>query len=295
MSKLITRRDFVKGVGGAAVGLAVGLPVLGEEVKRPVPKSRVVLVRDEQAVVEGKVNDKVLGDMLDRAVSAYFDADDAAACWPRLVSPDDVVGIKSNGWPNLRTPPALEQAIQSRVQQAGVPAERISIDDQGVLRDPIFQEATALFNIRPMRTHAWSGVGSLIKNYIMFSPEPPAYHDNSCADLGALWHLPLVAGKTRLNILVMLTPLFHGQGWHHYDVEYTWPYRGILVSTDPVAVDTVGLQILEAKRKEFFGEPRPIRPPAHHIRFADTKYRLGTSDLERIELVRLGWAEGTLI
>jgi len=50
MSKLITRRDFVKGMGGAAVGLAVGLPVLGEEVKRPAPKSRVVLVRDRLGI-----------------------------------------------------------------------------------------------------------------------------------------------------------------------------------------------------------------------------------------------------
>jgi hypothetical protein len=293
--RLITRRDFVKGVGGAAVGLAVGLPVLGEVIETPPAKSRVVLVRNEQAVDDGVTNDEVLSDMLDQAVRAYFGEDDVSACWQQLVSPDDVVGIKTNEWDELRTPLALEQAIKSHVENAGVPEAKISIDDRGVLQDPIFKEATALINVRPMRWHAWSGVGSLIKNYIMFSPDPPAYHDNTCADLGALWHLPIVKGKTRLNVLVMLTPLFDGSGWHHYDPEHTWTYGGILVGVDPVAVDTLGLQIIEAKRAEFSGEPSPIRPPAHHIRFADTRHHLGTSDPNKIELIKLGWAEGALI
>jgi hypothetical protein len=33
----------------------------------------------------------------------------------------------------------------------------------------------------------------------------------------------------------------------------------------------------------------------HHIFLADTRHHLGTSDPNRIELVKLGWAEGILI
>ena len=292
----LTRRDFIKGAGCAAIGLAAGLPVMAEELIKDEEKSRVVLVRHPDAVgLDRKINGDVIQQMLDQAMTVLFDKKDPAACWKKIINPDDIVGLKTNVWANLPTTPEVEQAIRNGVMSAGVPKEKIGISDRGVIGHPIFEKATALINARPLRTHAWSGVGSLIKNYIMFSPEPPKYHSNACADLGALWELPIVKGKTRLNVLVMLTPLFHGQGWHHFDPKYIWPYKGLLVSTDPVAADTVGLQIFHAKRKEYFGEERPLKPAAHHVVIADKKFGLGTSDPNKIEVVKLGWEEGVLI
>ncbi|MEW6674688.1 MAG: DUF362 domain-containing protein [Nitrospirota bacterium] len=128
-----------------------------------------------------------------------------------------------------------------------------------------------------------------IKNYIMFTPWPPLYHPDSCADLGAIWRLPVVRDKTRLNVLILLTPLFHGIGPHHFDPTYTWPYKGILIGTDPVALDAVGLKILELKRLAYFGENIPLKPPAKHIAIADIVHKIGTRDLKEIELVKLGW------
>jgi hypothetical protein len=93
----------------------------------------------------------------------------------------------------------------------------------------------------------------------------------------------------------MLTPLFHGVGPHHFDPTYIWRYNGLLLSTDPVACDTMGLRIIQEKRREYFGKNRPLQPVAHHIALADKRYGLGTSDLEKIELVRLGWEEDALI
>lgn len=294
--KLLTRRDFIRGAGCAAVGVAMGLPAFAEEVLKEPTKSRVVLVRHKDAVSnKGKVKGEIIQHMLDQAVTTLFDNEDVIACWKQIVKPNDIVGIKSNEWANLPTPPEVEQAIKKRVMDAGVPERNIGIEDRGVLGHPVFEKATALINTRPLRTHAWSGVGSLIKNYIMFTPEPEKYHPDTCADLGALWNLPQVKGKTRLNILVMLTPLFHGKGWHHFNPKYTWPYKGLLVGFDPVAVDTIGLQVFAAKRRAFFGKDRPIAPPPHHVAIADAKYLLGTSDLKRIELIKLGWEEGVLI
>jgi hypothetical protein len=60
-------------------------------------------------------------------------------------------------------------------------------------------------------------------------------------------------------------------------------------------VDATGARIIEAKRNLYFGDNRPISPPPHHIRVADTQYGLGVSDPERIEIVRLGWKENSLI
>jgi hypothetical protein len=285
----LTRRDFVKGLGLAAVGGAVGLPSVEEAVGTAQSTSRVVLVRDERVVSEsGTIDPEGVQQMLDQAMTALFGLDSPADCWKSIIKPDDIVGIKTNVWRFLPTPPEVEAALRRGVLLAGVPEENIGMGDQDVLRLEIFQRTTALINSRPMRTHAWAGVGSLIKNYIMFD-NPSDYHPDACADLAKLWELPIVKGKTRLNVLVMLTPQFHNIGPHHFDPEYTWPYRGLIVSTDPVAADALGLRIIQAKRREAFGEDRPLQPTAHHIQLAETVHGLGIADMERIDLVRLGW------
>jgi len=294
---IITRRSLLKKAAALAAGsaLLMNFPVklFGASGSK---KSRVVLIRDEAVMdAEGKINAEVMQAMLDKAVLQLTGDASYKQAWKGIIKPDDVVGIKTNVWHFLATPPELENAIKTRVMEAGVPEKNISISDQGVLSDPVFQKATALINVRPMRTHAWSGVGSLIKNYIMFSPNPPSYHGDSCADLATLFELPAVKGKSRLHILVMLTPLFHGVGPHHFNKEYTWSYKGIIAGFDPVAVDSVGLQIIQAKRREYFGEDKPLNPPAKHILLADTRHHLGTADPEMIELVKLGWKEGTLV
>lgn len=294
--RAVTRRDFIKGAACAALGTAIGLSAGYADTKTPATLTKAVLIRSKDAVdSKGAINPKVIAQMMDDAMIALFDVKKPADAWKQIVKADDVVGIKSNVAGPPSTPKELEQVLVSSVSAVGVAKENIDVGDRGVLKSKVFQNSTALINVRPMRTHHWSGVGSLIKNYIMFDPEPWNYHDNYCEPLAKCWDLPICKGKTRLNILVMLTPLFHGVGPHHYDPKFTWNYNGLLVGTDPVALDAIGLQILNAKRKEHFEKDTPITPTPHHIVFADTKFKLGTSDPSKIELVRLGWEEGTLI
>lgn len=293
MKNGLTRRTLIERGGVLAAGalMAPGLAALEIE-----EKARVVLVRDPYAVTaEGVVNGGALAGMLDVAVAALVGEREPAAAWRRIVRPADVVGIKSNVWRNLPTPPALEAAITRRVVEQGVAERAVAVDDRGVLANPVFKEATALINVRPLRTHHWAGLGTLLKNYIMFVPDPWSYHDNACERLGAVWQLPHVTGRTRLNVLVMLTPLFHGTGPHHFNRAYTWPYGGLVVSRDPVAADAVGASIIAAQRRAHFGEDRPIQPPPHHIEAAERLFHLGTARLDRIELVRLGEPRDSLI
>jgi len=291
----LTRREAIKaGIGAAMVG-GLGLPAL-PIAAQGAEGARVVLIRRPDAFDDtGAMRGGVLEEMLDQAVAALLGVSDAAAAWRRLVGPEDVVGVKSNAWSPLATPPELERAIVSRVQGAGVAADAVAVDDRGILRNPVFRRATALINTRPMRTHNWAGLGTLLKNYIMFVEQPWAYHDNACERLGEIWTLPHVRGKTRLNVLVMLTPLFHGTGPHHFSAAYTWRYGGLVVSRDPVAADALGAAIITARRREHFGEERPITPSPHHITVADTRYGLGVSRLDRIEIVRLGERAGSLV
>ena len=219
-----------------------------------------MLVRDPSPLGPGGAPPaEVVQRMLDDAVRALLGENDAVKAWKTLIRPEDVVGIKTNAWRYIPTTAEVEQALKRRVMDAGVAEDRIGIDDRGVLRNPVFQKATALINARPMRSHHWSGVGSLIKNYIMFVPQPSAYHGDTCADLATIWNLPEVKGKTRLNVLVMFTPLFHGVGPHHYAKEYVWDYKGLIVSRDPVAADATGLRIIQAKRQRLLRR-RPAPP-----------------------------------
>jgi hypothetical protein len=297
--KVLTRREFLKTSASAAAAGAVFLnrpqTLLAGDEEQAV-KTRVVLIRNKDVLDDGnQPRADVLSEMLDEAVVALTGESNAASAWKTIVRPDDVVGVKTNVWNYLRTPPALEEAIERRLKEVGVEEGNISIDDRGVLGDPVFQNATALINTRPLRTHHWSGVGTLLKNYIMFVNKPSAYHPDTCADLAKIWKLPNVTGKTRLNVLVALTPLFNSVGPHDFNAKYTWAYNGLLVGYDPVAVDATGVRILAAKRNEYFGKDRPINPPPKHVFLADTRHHLGTADPEKIELVRIGWEDDALI
>ncbi len=293
--KIITRRDFLRVASMApfAGALAFGWR---EPRREETAKARVVLIRDENALVSFKrPNPDVIQRMLDEAVTTLLGERDPVQAWKQLLKPSDIVGIKTNVWSPIPTTEEVEQAIKRRVRDAGVLEENIGIDDRGVRRNPIFQNATALVNARPARTHYWSGMGTCIKNYIMFVPSASAYHGDSCADLATIWKDYNLKEKTKLNILVMLNPLFHGIGPHHYSNQYVWEYKGLIVGQDPVAVDSTGVRILQAIRRQHFGEDRPLQPPAKHIFLADTRHGLGISNPSRIELIKLGWKEGILI
>ena len=296
MSKIteLTRRDFLKGTTGTLVsmGLTGALPATAGAEAR----ARVVVIRHEKVILENdQVDPLLLGSMLDEAVKVLQNEKDPQSAWQSLVKKTDMVGIKTNAWRYLPTPEALEQALRRRVLELGVPVKNLSVDDRGVLRNPVFLQATALVNVRPLRTHYWAGIGSCLKNYIMFVPAPSAYHGNGCSDLGQIWTQPLVKGKTRLNILVALTPQFYGRGPNAFDRRYLWPYKGLIVGTDPVAVSAVGAELLRLKRIAFFGEDRELDVPPVHISVADKKYGLGVSDLNRIDIIKLGYTEQVLL
>jgi len=295
-NKAMTRRDFIKAASVVPLAGAFKPALKGQPAQSAAQKVKVVLIRDKDALdASGTPNADVVQRMLDEAVTTLVGEKDPVGAWKTIIRPEDTVGIKTNTWKYNPTTTQVEQAIMRRVLEAGVPEERISIDDRGVLTNPIFKEATAFVNARPARAHHWSGMGSLIKNYITFTPKPSDWHGDTCADLAKIWDLPHVKGRTRLNVLVMLTPLFHAIGPQNYSKEYVWEYKGLIVSRDPVAADATGLRVLEARRREFFGEGKPLQPTPHHIFLADTRHHLGVSGEERIELVKLGWMDGVLI
>jgi hypothetical protein len=295
-NRVITRRDFLRGTVYTTVATSIGLDVPVAKKVSAEEKAKVVLIRDENVIdQQGRIHQEIVQKMLDQGVSSLFGEESAVLAWKKLIKPTDVVGIKSNIWAPLPTPKELEAAIEKRILDAGVPKKNISIDDRGLLENRVFLSATALINARPLRTHYWSGIGGCIKNYIMFVSTPWLYHPQDCSPLASIWNLPLVKGKTRLNILSLIRTQFYGRGAHFFDRRYVSDYKGLLVGKDPVALDAVGARLLQLQRIAHFGEDRPLDTTPKHIFAADEKYKLGISDLRRIEVVKLGWMEGALI
>lgn len=259
-------------------------------------KERVVLIRDKNLFDEkDRIDKAVLKEMLKKGICLLEGEENLKEALKKNFKREEIIGIKSNEWGPLPTPEEVEDILKQFLVEYGIKEENIAISDRGVLRSKIFKNSTSLINVRPMRTHHWSGVGTLIKNYIMFSEYPPKYHPNFCSDLGKLWELPIVKGKTRLNILIMFTPLFYGVGAHHFDKKYTWKYCGVLFGKKTATVDAVGLKILKEKRKQYFRKDIPFQPPPIHIGVADKIYNLGTTNFDEIELVKEKIYEDDLI
>ena len=99
----------------------------------PRGRSRVILIRDQRVLDEdGQPDAAILHEMLNQGLTELLEVPTPDAAWRRLIRPEDTVGVKSNVWDKLPTPPALEEAIRKEVLAVGVTADRFSVDDRGV-------------------------------------------------------------------------------------------------------------------------------------------------------------------
>jgi hypothetical protein len=296
----VTRRDFIKGAAMGTLGMALygkgGKALAGARADaRPFsaknPQSLAVLIRNEKAIGAGdKVDAAVVQEMIDTALKQFSGEADVSKAWAKYVRADDTVGVKFTrcDWMRVHTDQAVIDAVVKRVGEAGVAPDRIHAQDGGL---PIAQ-CTALISVPSVKVHTLTGIAVSMKNYINLSPAPSKYHAPATS-LGEIFLLPDIKGKTRLIVVDLLRPYF-GPG-PQINPLHRWNYHGILVSNDPVAVDTVCLSICQAKRTLFKGEPWPITPPPDFIAAADKTYKLGTSDPTKIKLIRLGWDKDILI
>jgi len=293
----VTRRDFLRGAAYGTLGLAMGLEGMSRAREGPAfaaenPLSEVVLVRHEAAVDAGhQVNSVVVAEMLDTAMKSFTGEGDVAKAWQRYFHPQDHVGIKYTrcSWHRIHVNQAVLDAISDRLITIGIPRDRVVANDFGL---PV-KDCTALINVPSVKVHSLTGIAVSIKNYINFTRIRIFYHHDGSSKLAETWLLPEVKGKTRLIVVDMLRPYF-GPG-PQINPLHQWDYKGILVGTDPVAVDTVCLSICQKKRNLFKGEEWLITPPPRSIAAADSVYHLGTSDPTKIKLTRLGWEKESLI
>jgi hypothetical protein len=288
---LLTRRDFIRGTVGATLSVSLlGVPwARGSE--KATRSSLVTVVRDKDVMDSGlRINTQILQTMLDRTVLQVSGKDDLQEAWAALVKPDDIVGLVPTPHLNPTHEEVVEVVKASLMKDAGISEENI-VMAQGGKRRP--GKCTALISMPALKGHWLTGIGTVIKNYIMFSGRPSRYHEEKSAKLGEIWGIPEVKGKTRLVLVDALHPLC--DKGPQPDPRYKWVYNGLIAGTDPVAVETVCLKIITEKRRALRGEPWPISPPPICVEAADKVYGLGTSKMEEIKIAHVGWEEGLLV
>ncbi len=144
------------------------------------------------------------------------------------------------------------------------------------------EEVDSLINLGLLKDHGIAGVSIALKNISHgVISHPDNFHDNSCDPfIAAINSIPAIKNKIKLHICNGIVGLYEGGPMPKR--RYVWNNNEIILSRDPVALDTIGMNIIEKKRTEkglrsLFNRPNLPK----HIE-TSAKYGLGISDLNFI-------------
>ncbi|UCC81049.1 MAG: DUF362 domain-containing protein [Candidatus Zixiibacteriota bacterium] len=156
----------------------------------------------------------------------------------------------------------------------------------GLLSKVLVEYCDAVINVPILKDHGIAGITCAMKNHFGSIHNPNKYHDNGCdpyiADLNALEQ---IRSKQRLIVVDALKVQFHGGPAFH--PQWAVNYGGILIGTDPVAVDAVGYKIIEDLRKKAgLKTLNGTRREPIYIKTA-SRYGLGEAALDKIDLLTL--------
>ena len=287
---VLTRRDFIRGTIGATIGTSIFGFNWPEGEANAFSPSLVTVVRDKNAVDSSKnVDAKIVDKMLAQTLTKVTGQNNSKDAWRSLLKSDDVIGLVPTQHLNPTHKEVIE-AVKNSLMTAGFTKEKIRLA-QGSPNEP--KGCTALIALPALKAHWLTGIGTVLKNYIMYSGNPSRYHKSNSSKLGEIWNLPFVKGKTKLVLVDSLYPLC--DKGPQPDPRYKWAYNGFIAGTDPVAVETVGLKIITEKRKALRGEPWPLTPPPICVEAAEKVYGLGTSRMEAINIEPYGWEKDSLL
>ena len=256
--------------------------------KSALSRALVALARRPGVVLpDGALAPALVESGLGAAVARAAGEATPVAAMRRLFRPTDVVGIKVNclGGRGVSTHPQVALQLAAFLQAAGVPAGRIYVWDRtdrelraagfalsssgvrvfgtndawGDLADwgpsasrfarVLVEDLTAVISCAVLKDHSLAGVTLSLKNWYGVVHNPNKLHAEGCAPyVAALSAHPLVRDKLRLAVVD--GSLGQCQGGPGPAPNWSWPYGGFLASTDPVALDTVGWQVIEARRRE---------------------------------------------
>jgi uncharacterized protein (DUF362 family) len=149
----------------------------------------------------------------------------------------------------------------------------------------VLTESTALINFALIKDHAICGYTGALKNMTHgCSVNPQDFHDHHASpQIAILSAQDVLQSRLRLCIIDGFKLMAHGGPLYKHP-EYVVPHESVYASTDPVALDTVGAELVEQARAKFGLKTLADegRPPAY-IRAAGD-LGVGIADRSKISL-----------
>jgi len=143
------------------------------------------------------------------------------------------------------------------------------------------QRITKLINLPALQDHEVVGLSGCLHNLsIGLVDNARRFETRGETALAEINALPAVRGKAVLHVLDGLVGAF--AGGPTFKTRHSWPCGRVFFSTDPVAVDTLALELIEAKRRE--AQIEALGPRASHIGAA-ARLGLGVADHKLIKLI----------
>jgi uncharacterized protein (DUF362 family) len=141
-----------------------------------------------------------------------------------------------------------------------------------------------IINMPILKDHGICGMTFALKNHFGAIHNPNKFHLNRCD--------PYIAELNAMNLIREREVLIIGdlrriqaEGGPSYKKHWAVAYDGVLMGTDPVAVDAVALGILEEARKGLGRED--LRAKGLHPDYIETAHRMGVGDMEKREHIAL--------
>ena len=318
-----TRRCFLGAVAGIAVS-PVATALAQVESKSEThqqrlalgagrPRSRVVGIKQPGLWGQGIVHPGLLREALGTVLARACDVASAADAWHQILAAQDVVGIKFNrsGQRELGTTREVGAAIIESLVQAGWSGSRIVLIEapeglakrysvesarEGYRSQPtdfgsgsdnlagVLDQVTAIVNVPFLKTHNLCAMTCCLKNLSHAMIKHPArFHADGCSPFIAdIVALPEIKDKLRLNIVDAIRVVH--EGGPLVDQDHVSHVGAILASTDPVAADAVGFQLLNAERERVGLPLLASTPQSVNYLAAAHRRELGTVLMHGIEL-----------
>jgi len=156
------------------------------------------------------------------------------------------------------------------------------------LSNILVHQCTAIVNVPILKDHGIVGMTNALKNFFGAIHNPNKYHDNRgdpyIADVNMFSE---IRSKVRLTITDALTAQY--EGGPPFMPQWAWNYNGLIAGFDPVAIDTIGWDIIEQKRKEHGLQTlsQAGREPTYIATAADAQHQLGCNNLTKIQIIRV--------
>jgi len=269
-------------------------------------------------VVGATVHKLLLGEMLEAGLKAITKEKSVKASWHALLNAHDIIGLKFNSSAQqiIGTTPTFAEVLIESLMDAGWPVEQIvcieapdrivaryqtqpvstgyrgAVTDFGSGSDHLsraLDQVTAIINVPFLKTHNIAKITCCLKNLSHGLIQHPArFHGQGCSPYVAdIVTLPEIKDKLKINIVDALRVVYRG-GPNASNDSIT-DLGSVLVSADPVALDAVGVSILNETRSKMGLEAAAATPG--HVPYLAKAHSLGLGiaklfdiDFDRIRL-----------